>query len=52
MDDYDRVPQELKDLKRWMLRDYKSRGTKIPQQAGGAAWGRIDEATNNGFDTD
>ena len=50
--DYDRVPQELKDLKRWMLWNYNAKGTKIPLRLGGdsgsstdlSAWCSFDDA--------
>jgi len=48
--DYDRVPQELKDLKRWMLWNYNSKGTKIPLRLGGNAGSSIDPAAWCAFD--
>jgi hypothetical protein len=50
MDDYDRVPQELRDLKRWMLWNYNSKGTKIPLRLGGNAGSSTDPAAWCAFD--
>ena len=51
MIDYDRVPQELKDLKRWMLWNYNAKGTKIPLQSGGEAAKSNDPSTWTDFDS-
>ena len=32
---FERVPQELKNLKRWMLWNYNDKGTKVPKRLGG-----------------
>jgi hypothetical protein len=50
MNDYDRVPQELRDLKRWMLWNYNSKGTKIPLRLGGNAGSSTDPAAWCAFD--
>jgi hypothetical protein len=50
MNDYDRVPQELKDLKRWMLWNYNSKGTKIPLRLGGDAGSSTDPSAWCAFD--
>jgi hypothetical protein len=47
---YERVPDELKALKRWMLWNYNSKGTKIPLRVGGSAGSSADPEAWSAFE--
>lgn len=48
---YDRVPEELKALKRWMLWNYNSEGRKIPLQPNGEPAKSNDSSTWTDFES-